>query len=82
VGNCVCSARSQIECLRPRHCEEPFDDACGGAQDKLPLRGSDAAIQRASGAALDCFASLAMTEVRVLPNAAAGVEAEAKRQGE
>jgi hypothetical protein len=28
-----------------RHCEEPFDAACGVAQDKLPLRGSDAAIQ-------------------------------------
>jgi hypothetical protein len=27
-----------------RHCE-PFDAACGGAQDKLPLRGSEA-IQR------------------------------------
>ncbi|HEX8469171.1 MAG TPA: hypothetical protein VF620_15355 [Allosphingosinicella sp.] len=30
-----------------RHCEEPFDAACGGAQDKLPLRGSGEAIQRA-----------------------------------
>jgi hypothetical protein len=28
-----------------RHCEEPFDAACGGAQDKLPLRGNDEAIQ-------------------------------------
>jgi hypothetical protein len=25
----------------PRHCE-PFDAAFGGAQDKLPLRGSEA----------------------------------------
>jgi hypothetical protein len=30
------------------HCEEPFDAACGVAQDKLPLRGSDAAIQPTS----------------------------------
>jgi hypothetical protein len=30
--------------LDRRHCE-PFDAACGGAQDKLPLRGSEA-IQR------------------------------------
>jgi hypothetical protein len=30
----------------PRHCEEPFDAACGVAQDELPLRGGDAAIQR------------------------------------
>jgi hypothetical protein len=28
-----------------RHCEWPFDAACGGAPDKLPLRGSDEAIQ-------------------------------------
>ena len=27
-----------------RHCEEPFDAACGGAQDKLLLRSSDEAI--------------------------------------
>jgi hypothetical protein len=30
-----------------RHCEEPFDAACGVAQDKLPLCGSDAAIHAA-----------------------------------
>jgi hypothetical protein len=47
---------------RDRHCEEPFAAACGVAQDKLPLRGSDEAIQRASEAELDCFAPLAMTE--------------------
>jgi hypothetical protein len=28
-----------------RHCQEPFDATCGGAQDELPLRGSDEAIQ-------------------------------------
>jgi hypothetical protein len=28
-----------------RHCEEPFGAACGVAQDKLPLCGSDEAIQ-------------------------------------
>jgi hypothetical protein len=39
-----------------RHCEEPFDAACGGAQDKLPLRGSDEAIQGAD--ALRWIASL------------------------
>jgi hypothetical protein len=44
-----------------RHCEEPFDAACGVAQDKLLLRSSDEAIQSALDAALDCFASLAMT---------------------
>jgi hypothetical protein len=33
-------------CAPPnRHCEEPFDAACGVAQDELPLGGSDAAIQ-------------------------------------
>jgi hypothetical protein len=44
-----------------RHCE-PFDAACGGAQDKLPLRGSEA-IQSGLGAALDCRVAslLAMT---------------------
>jgi hypothetical protein len=26
-------------------CEELFDAACGGAQDELPPRGSDEAIQ-------------------------------------
>jgi hypothetical protein len=39
-----------------RHCEEPFDAACGGAQGKLPLRGSDAAIQ--CGASTDSEAGL------------------------
>ncbi|HYW17546.1 MAG TPA: protein adenylyltransferase SelO family protein [Allosphingosinicella sp.] len=28
-----------------RHCEEPFDAACGGAQDELPLRGSNEAVE-------------------------------------
>jgi len=32
-----------------RHCEEPFDAACGVAQDELPLRGSDEAIQPEGG---------------------------------
>ncbi|HYW16586.1 MAG TPA: hypothetical protein VE891_10615 [Allosphingosinicella sp.] len=50
-----------IEATQSRHCEEPFDAACGGAQDELQLRGSDEAIQRASEAVLDCFALLAMT---------------------
>jgi hypothetical protein len=44
-----------------RHCEEPFDAACGGAQDKLPLRRSDEAIQVGTPRPLDCFAALAMT---------------------
>jgi hypothetical protein len=29
------------------HCEQPFDAAFGGAQDKLPPGGSDEAIQPA-----------------------------------
>ncbi len=45
-----------------RHCEEPFDAACGGAQDKLLLRSSDEAIYAPPLPQLDCFASLAMTE--------------------
>jgi hypothetical protein len=46
------------------HCEEPFDAACDVAQDRLPLRGSDEALQTGAGAtvALDCFTPLAMTE--------------------
>jgi hypothetical protein len=45
-----------------RH-REPFDAACGGAQDKLPLRGSEA-IQCGLGMYLDCFVAslLAMTD--------------------
>jgi hypothetical protein len=35
----------ESRCQSNRHCEEPFDAACGVAQDKPPLRGSDAAIQ-------------------------------------
>jgi hypothetical protein len=34
-----------IRTALPRgHCEEPFDAACGVAQDKLLLRSSDEAI--------------------------------------
>jgi uncharacterized protein YdiU (UPF0061 family) len=33
-----------------RHCEEPFAAACGVAQDELPLRGNDEAIQAAADA--------------------------------
>jgi len=36
-----------------RHCEKPFDAACGGAQDRLPPRGSDEAIQAEPAAAPD-----------------------------
>jgi hypothetical protein len=35
----------QLTRVASRHCEEPFDAACGVAQDELPLRGSDEAIQ-------------------------------------
>jgi hypothetical protein len=50
-----------MDASHPRHCE-PIDAACGGAQDKLPLRGSEA-IQCGLGRRLDCFVAtlLAMT---------------------